>query len=128
MKGSCIDLEAACKQLAVREDHKRYSVVGLPRQGKTQYYVLNALAFGASADVLHFNRAARALNYLVHEKAGSTVTNFFDDFVCIAPSVVVDAMYERTQRILNMMGWKLKPKSLNPPDFEFTALVVKIFF
>ena len=60
--------------------------------------MLNALAFGAAANVLHFNRAARALNYLVHKAAGSAVTNFFDDFVCVGPACVVDAMYERAMR------------------------------
>ena len=128
MKGSCLDLEAAYKQLAVREDHKKYAVVGLPRKGKTVYYVLNALAFGASADVLHFNRAARALNHLCHEAAGCAVTNFFDDFVCIAPACVIDKMYERCKRIINLMGWKLKEKSIIKPDYEFVALGVRIRF
>ena len=42
LKGSCLDLESAYRQLAVREDHKRYSVLGLPRKGRTEYYVSNA--------------------------------------------------------------------------------------
>ena len=128
MKGSRLDLEAAYKQLAVREDHKKYAVVGLPRRGTTQYYVLNALAFGASADVLHFNRAARAVNHLCHEAAGCAVTNFFDDFICIAPTCVIDQMYERCKIIINLMGWKLKEKSIIKPDYEFVALGVVIRF
>ena len=76
LKGSCVDLEAAYRQLAVKEEHKRYAVVGLPRAGETKYFVLNALPFGASADVFSFNRAARALNFLIHSEAGCAATNF----------------------------------------------------
>jgi len=119
LKGTCVDLESAYRQLAVREDQKKYSVIGLPRGGKTLYYVCNALPFGASADVLSFNRAARALNFCIHTVAGSVVTNFFDDFVCIAPAGVADSMYARARMMLTELGWKLKKKSIISPDYEF---------
>ena len=93
LMGTCVDLESAYRQLAVREDQKKYAVIGHSKEAKTHYFVQHALAFGASANVLHFNRAARSLNYLAHEIAGSVVTNFFDDFVCIAPTCVAVGMY-----------------------------------
>ena len=46
----------------------------------------------------------------------------------MAPACVVEDMYERSKRILLMMGWKLKAKSIIPPDFKFSALGVVIEF
>ena len=83
---------------------------------------------GASADVFSFNRAARALNFLIHSEAGCAATNFFDDFVVVAPAVIVDAFYSRAKRMFKLLGWDLKPKSIIPLDFAFTALGVVFVF
>ena len=85
--GATLDLAHAYRQLAVSEKNTRRTRSKECRKGgKTYYYVSRAFLFGAPANVLNFNRAARALNFLVHKCTGASVTNFFDDFVLIAPA------------------------------------------
>ena len=128
LNGSTLDLAHAYRQLAVEEGHKRYSVVGVPKDGKTHYYLSHALLFGASANVLNFNRAARALNFCVHKCAGAPVTNFFDDYVLVAPAPIAKFMYKGMKNVLEILGWTLKEDSINDPETQFTGLGVVFEF
>ena len=128
LNGATLDLAHAYRQLAVEEGQKKYSVVGVPKDGKTHYYLSHALLFGASANVLNFNRAARALNFCVHKCAGAPVTNFFDDFVLVAPAPIAKFMYKGMIAVLEILGWKLKKDSIVFPDIKFTGLGVVFNF
>lgn len=75
-------------------------MVGFSKDGKTNYYLTHALLFGASANVLNCYRAARALNFCVHKCAGAPVTNFFDDYVVVAPAPIAKFMYKGMKNVL----------------------------
>ncbi len=70
--GKCMDLGAAYKQCPVAASHARYSVFALknPDTGATELFIATALPFGASAAVHGFNRAAMAIDHVLHQYVG----------------------------------------------------------
>eukprot|EP00435_Cladocopium_sp_Y103_P038593 s2607_g10.t1 len=64
--GRCFDLSKAYKQLAVSKDSLRYSVLGArDNSGQWFFYVGQSLPFGSTSSVYSFNKAARALQFLL---------------------------------------------------------------
>ena len=61
-RGKTIDLQAAYKQMIVKESALWSSVIVLydPASKAPRLFIQNTLPFGAAASVLHFNRVARS--------------------------------------------------------------------
>ena len=132
IQGSCIDLESAYKQCPVDPGDLKYAVFAVknPADGKIEFYIARALPFGAKASVHGFNRASRAVNYLVHDYAGVTTGTHFDDFPMIAPKQLSKEMYKRMIHLITLLGWsiKKKPGSLEWPSDKFNCLGVVFEF
>ena len=115
-----------------RQDHERFSIFALrhPTETKVEFFFARALPFGAKAAVHGFNRASRAINYLVHAYGGVTTGTYFDDFPMVAPEQVSRNMYKRMIQIMTILGWALKKKkgSLEWPRNQFQCLGVQIVF
>jgi hypothetical protein len=62
-----------------------------PHTNQVEFFIARALPFGASASVHGSNRAAMALNYLLHENVGAPCTHYFDDFTLIMPESTSEA-------------------------------------
>ncbi len=124
--GKCIDLESAYKQCPIAVAHSRYSIFALknPDSGKVEFFLATALPFGASAAVHGFNRAAMAINHMVHEYVGVPCTHYFDDFTVIVPETVAAAATELTEKFLDTLGWEVKKSKNKPMDSDFLALGV----
>ena len=56
------------------------------------------------------------------------MTNFFDDFVLVAPAPIAKFMYKGMIAVLEILGWKLKQDSIVSPDVRFTGLGVVFNF
>ena len=128
LTGKCLDLDSAYKQCPVAPAHARFSVFALkePDTGEVKFFIARALPFGASAAVHGFNRAAMALNHLVHEYIGVPCTHYFDDFTIIVPKVLASTIDLTTKRFFEILGWEVKSAKDKPMDEEFTALGVEI--
>jgi hypothetical protein len=126
MQGTCIDLEAAYRQCPVAKDERKYTVFAVkdPQSLKVIYFIANALPFGHRGSVPGFNRAAKALNHILHEDAGSSPSNYVDDFTLVGPKAIVQPQYARMLKLLTILGWKVKRKNLKRPEHEFLALGV----
>ena len=100
--GKCIDLESAYKQCPVQPAHSRYGIFAIknPDAGAVEFFFARALPFGATAAVHGFNRAAMALNHLLHENVGVPCTHYFDDFTVIVPETIGAASDEFTGKFL----------------------------
>ena len=101
LAGTCIDLKDAYRQFAARDRQRKYSTFGTlnPETGETEFFMSTALFFGISAGPFAFNRAAHLLSRITHSFEGAAPTNFFDDFVLIAPVGVTEKLFDRTLRL-----------------------------
>ena len=79
--GRTLDLEAAYKQLLVRESSLWCSVLLVARPGgDPAYFLSQVLPFGASSAVYAFNRVARAIHAVGVRLFGLVWCNYYDDF------------------------------------------------
>ncbi len=124
--GKCIDLEAAYKQCPVGASHARYSVFALknPDTGATEFFIATALPFGASAAVHGFNRAAMAIDHMLHQYVGVPCAHYFDDFTVIVPEQAAKAATDLTEKFLELLGWDIEKSKEKPMDKSFVALGV----
>jgi len=97
-----------------------------PDTGAIEFYQATALPFGASAAVHGFNRAASAVNFLLHSELGTPVTNYFDDFSVILPEELAGVADDVAKEFLDLIGWTIKAdKSHNPMRQSFGVLGVE---
>ena len=92
--GKCADLESAYKQCAVSPAHRSACVLGVVALGAehgVEYYVANALPFGAVASVLGFNRAAHAIKSLIVRGLQVPCGHYFDDYPMVVPAEIATA-------------------------------------
>ena len=75
-----LELEAAYKQMLVRESSMWASVLMIPNpSGGSQFFASKVLPFGASASVYSFNRIAKAVHMVGIRLFSLIWTNYFDD-------------------------------------------------
>jgi len=124
--GKCMDLESAYKQCPVAPAHARYSPFALknPESGEVEFFFAKALPFGATAAVHGFNRAAMALNHLVHAFVGIPCTHYFDDFTIVVPEIISSTVDTLARRFFELLGWDVKVSKDKPMSRTFTALGV----
>ena len=79
-----------------------------PVSGKPVFFSSQALPFGAASAVHSFNRAAAALNHLLHRYLGLPCTNYFDDFTFIAPTAIAETIEDLASRFFKLLGWEVK--------------------
>ena len=82
LKGRCMDLKAAYKQLPLRPADRSNAVLGVlePTDGTVSFFVSHVLPFGATGAVMGFNRLARGLREVLQRYFMLPVVNYFDDF------------------------------------------------
>ena len=51
------------------------------------------------------------------------MTNFFDDYVLVAPAPIAKFMYKGMKNVLEILGWTLKKDSINDPETQFIGLI-----
>ena len=73
------------------------------------YFEHLPLAFGGRLNVLSFNWVARALWWVLVVGLGLPITHYFDDFPCIVPEEFADFANEAMTRLMDLLGWELKP-------------------
>ena len=128
--GRTWDLKSAYKQLAVREDHKRFAVICTidPESNCVKIADVHSMPFGALAAVHAFLRCGEALKAVGRSKLLLVMTNFFDDFTvlsCKANSkhvgLVVSFMFKK-------LGWDVaQDEKKNAPFAEiFDVLGVRV--
>ena len=79
LPGTCIDLEIAYRQCSVAEMEKMCTVLAIRDlvSHKTIYVIAKAFPCSRRGFVHESNRAANALNHILHEDAGATASNCF---------------------------------------------------
>ena len=104
--GKTLDLTKAYKQLPILPAHRDLCVILVAdKDNKTQYYIGNALVFGATSAVFSFNRVARSLWFLISKLMQVPSCFFFDDY----PMFCLESEGEEVDRVvsdfLGLLGW-----------------------
>eukprot|EP00435_Cladocopium_sp_Y103_P018632 s3736_g4.t1 len=126
--GRCFDLSKAYKQLAVSKDSLRYSVLGArDNSGQWFFYVGQSLPFGSTSSVYSFNKAARALQFLLWRDFQIVTTNFYDDYPTIDFAMSAEATTSVVSGFFQLLGWRhaVSGKKAKPFSTTFTALGVE---
>lgn len=109
LKGRCMDLKAAYKQLARNPNHGWASIIAVlnPTTGGVCFFESVALPFGASSAVISFNRTARALRDILIKLFCLPNTNFFDDYGMIECSQLCENNLFVTESVMKLLGWEI---------------------
>eukprot|EP00439_Symbiodinium_sp_Y106_P005317 s10015_g1.t1 len=104
--GKTLDLTKAYKQLPILPTHRDLCVILVAdKDNATQYYIGNALVFGATSAVFSFNRVARSLWFLISKLMQVPCCFFFDDY----PMFCLESEGEEVDRVvsdfLGLLGW-----------------------
>ena len=59
-----------------------------PTTGKWKCFVDKCLPFGSSISCSHFQRVSNGIKHIVQTKTGSTITNYLDDFLFLALTIL----------------------------------------
>eukprot|EP00435_Cladocopium_sp_Y103_P033867 s2763_g8.t1 len=105
--GRSFDLKSAYRQLAVSDSSLRWArlAVFCPEDRKTYCFQQYSLPFGAKASVVAFLRCARMIQWLAH-KLDLVVSCYFDDYVCLAPSILAPSSEKAFATLLDLLGWR----------------------
>ena len=126
--GRTLDLEAAYKQMLVRESSMWASIllVSKPGDGK-KMFASKVLPFGASASVYSFNRIARAIHMVGVRIFKLVWTNYFDDYPQLDVVASGDSSQSTAESLLKLIGWKFSEKENKrcPMSKTFGALGVE---
>ena len=109
--GRTLDLEAAYKQLLVKES-SLWSSVLMVRDPELQphYFISHVLPFGASASVYAFNRLSRAVYLIGTRLFGLVWSCYFDDFTQFDLECMGNSAQDTAGGLLTLVGWKFSTK------------------
>lgn len=128
LAGRTLDLEAAYKQLLVKESSLWASVLAVPDdQGVQRFFVSHVLPFGASSAVYHFNMMARSLHIIGVRLFGLIWENYYDDYPQLDLAKCGGSSQHVAEEMLALLGWRFSVKESKrlPMSDTFTALGVE---
>ena len=130
LRGKCVDLESAYRQLAINPIHRRFAVISIWNHctGGIQLYLINALPFGAVSSVYGFLRASSALQLILCRLFAVPMTIYFDDLTLLAIDEEADHVDHIVSSVLSLLGWKTSsnPKKQHPFEKVFHMLGVNV--
>ena len=105
--GKTLDLTKAYKQLPLLPAHRDLCVICIKNgQGKTQFFIGNALVFGATSAVFSFNRVARSLWFLVTKLMHLPCGYFYDDYPIFGLEEEGELVDQCVSELLSLLGWE----------------------
>ena len=129
--GRTLDLEAAYKQMLVRESSLWASILLINEPGVGgRFFASEVLPFGASASVYSFNRVSRAIHTIGARLFSLIWACYYDDF----PQVDIGKSGGNEQviaeKLLDLIGWRYSRKESKRQPFckTFSALGVVFDF
>ena len=128
--GKTIDLAEAYKQCSTHPDSRWCSAVTVynPSKGRPDIFGQITLPFGASAAVLAFNRASRALYFLGCKELWLVWSAFFDDFTSLSPQAIEESAFTAAVLLFKLLGWKVSEKEgKNKPWSELFVTLGVVF-
>ena len=118
--GRTLDLEAAYRQIALKQEEQWASVLIIwnPEQRRAQFFKQHALPFGAAASVLLFNRCSAALRVVGLSLFSLSWCSYFDDFPHLEYAELQHLAKSSSQALLKLVGWRFSQEAKKDRPFE----------
>ena len=112
--GWVLDERKAYRQIAVRPDHRRWSVISLkePSSGRIAFFVMVGHSFGLVAAVYNYNRRSAAITDILRRVFFVAAFNFYDDKYGFEPRNTCSSAFEVAQKVHWWLGAQFDPKKL----------------
>ena len=134
LKGRCLELKHAYKQLVRHPNDNWVSIIAVVNPLDSQVYFFEAIAlpFGSVSSVIAFNRVARARRMILSRVFKLVVTNFFDDFCQIETELLATSSQQTAELVLDLLGWEIsRGEDKRKPfasSFEILGAVISFEF
>ena len=119
LRGRCLDLKAAYKQLAIRPADRHAAIIGAysSKSAKPQLFQSVSLPFGATWAVMGFSWAARSIKSVVMRLLAIFVSNYFDDYPTLEDSGLAEHSLKCFEAMLDLLGWKVSSSEAKRKGF-----------
>ena len=114
IEGWVLDERKAYRQIGVKPDHRRWSVISLrePSTGKVSFFVMIGHSFGLVSAVYNYNRRSAAITDVLRRIFLVAAFNFYDDRYGFEPSTTCSSALEVAQKVHLWLGAQFDPKKL----------------
>ena len=114
LTGWVLDERKAYRQIAVRPDHRKWSVVSLrdPKDGRQAFFVMIGHSFGLVSAVYNYNRRSAAITDIMRRVFSVAAFNFYDDKYGFEPETTCHSAYEVAQKVHWWLGAQFDSKKL----------------
>ena len=114
IQGWVLDERKAYRQIAVRPDQRKWSVIALrqPSSGKVAFFVMIGHSFGLVAAVYNYNRRSAAITDILRRLFFVAAFNFYDDKYGFEPEATCSSAFEVSQKVHWWLGAQFDPKKL----------------
>eukprot|EP00435_Cladocopium_sp_Y103_P022126 s772_g5.t1 len=114
LQGWVLDERKACRQIPIRPDHRRWSVISLrePSTGKISFFVMVGHSFGLVAAVYNYNRRSAAITDILRRLFWVAAFNFYDDKYGFETVTTCGSAHVVAQKVHVWLGAQFDPKKL----------------
>ena len=122
-----LDLRSAYKQLPISSGCKPFAMVALPHPvtRQPQFFEAQALPFGSSSSVLHFNRVSHLL-WRIGIELFLFWSCFFDDYPVMSPGSLAASTKETMLLLMRLLGFACSDEKLEEFAAKATVLGVEV--
>ena len=112
--GWVLDERKAYRQIPIRPDHRKYSVIALkcPSSGKPVFFVMVGHSFGLVSAVYNYNRRSAFINEILVSLFGLVAFSFYDDKYGFEPRSTVESAHLVAQSLHWWLGAHYDQKKL----------------
>ena len=114
LEGWVLDERKAYRQIAVRPEHRKWSVVSLrdPKDGRQAFFVMIGHSFGLVSAVYNYNRRSAAVTDILRRVFSVAAFNFYDDKYGFEPSTTCRSAFQVAQSVHFWLGAQFDAKKL----------------
>ena len=118
IRGWVLDERKAYRQIAIRPDQRKWSVVGFKdaKTGKPVFFIMIGHSFGLVAAVYNYNRRSAAINDILVNLFCMVAFNFYDDKYGFEPEDTVELAKLVAEQVHLYLGAQFDSKKLQLAD------------
>ena len=112
--GWVLDERKAYRQIAIRPDHRRWSVISLkqPSSGEVAFFAMVGHSFGLVSSVYNYNRRSAAITDILRRVFLVAAFNFYDDKYGFEPRSTVESAFSCARQVHWWLGAQFDDKKL----------------
>jgi hypothetical protein len=106
ISGWVLDESKAYRQIGVRPDHRKYSVIAMmdPEKEELAYFVMIGHSFGLTSAVYNYNRRSALLNDIMVDIFKLVAASYYDDKFGFETEETIEEAFEIVKGLHAMLG------------------------